>query len=123
MASKPSLDEINRFLRERRAVIAHFSGVPKGTGRYPQPYPHDLLNVIAGGAKGGLPCSVVTATDGFGAPNGPTIGSIGVIVAPTSAQSIIAVSHEDAGSYEVDGVRVYPERDIGIQDLHDSLDL
>lgn len=123
MASKPSLDEVHGFLRERQSLIAHFSGVPKGAGRNQQPYPNDLLNVIADRAQGGLSCSVVTATDDFGAPNGPTIGSIGVIVAPTGAHSIMAVSHRDAGSSEVDGVRTYPDLDIGIQDLRDSLDL
>lgn len=90
-------------------------------------YPKDLRHCIAGGAQGGLSCSVIRADDHFDITNGfhPTCtGSIGVIVRPRGAKSIVwaqAVdlgTHKDSTSIRVSG---YEHLDLSLGDLAVSL--
>lgn len=122
--TKPSLNEVLSFLANNNALIVHFSGTPKGVGMSDKYYPEDLQDVLHGKAQGGLSCSVVKPGDEFHSSNRNTTGSVGVVIKPTTPESIIAVSHSDLGSYIKDGVRHSgPEVDISTKDLEDSLTL
>jgi hypothetical protein len=123
---KPSVEDVHAFLRERNAVIAHFSGCPKGAGaNRGHSYPDDLHHVLAGKAHGGLSCSLVLPTDRFASDFSwcNTTGCIGVILDLNSAESLVAVSPHDCGSMDDEhGVRrVLMERDISLGDLERSV--
>jgi hypothetical protein len=123
MPLKPTLTEIHGFLQSNNALIVHFSGAPPGASfGINRGYPHDLHDVINGGAQTGLACSVVTPSDNFsdvGSRN--AIGCIGVIVGLRTPQSLLAVDPSDAGSINNNGARLYRDKDITMKDLDDSL--
>lgn len=124
MPLKPSIADVHHFLRANDALIVHFSGVPKGVSSgFEQAYPHDLRNVIAGGAQGGLACSIVTPNDVFVGNRRHAFGCVGVILDLITPGSLAAVSHHDVGSSVIDGKRIFPDRDITPKDLQESLDL
>lgn len=119
--AKPSLDEVRSFLAKHQALIVHFSGCPKGTGPGQEAYPKDLLKVYSGGAQGGISCSVVKPGDQFHGDIRHGTGSVGLVIALTEANSLIAVSAHDAGSYLENGVRrVAKEVGIETADLENS---
>jgi hypothetical protein len=122
---KPDLAEVYGFLRKHNALIVHFSGAPKGAGlERGWLFPKDLANVLAGGAMGGLSCSVVRVGDVFQAEVRNATGCIGVVLGFQSKDSLVAVDPSDCGSMEDDetGIREVPhERDIAVADLERTL--
>ena len=120
--SKPSLEEIHSILRAKRGLIVHFSGTPPA-GNTTIRYPDDLRNVIAGGAQDGVPCSVVMPGDVFaGTGERSSFGTIGVILALLSNQSLATASRHDGGSlWNGTGPREFDERDLTITDVEASL--
>lgn len=120
--AKPSTVDVHLFLLSHQALIVHCSGTPKGIGPGNQPYPHDLQHVWQGGAQGGISCSVIRPGDSFHYPVRHSTGTVGLVVAPISSESIVAVSPNDAGSQVENGVRVVArEVDICVNDLEMSL--
>jgi hypothetical protein len=120
--AKPSLDEVRSFLARNRALVVHCSGTPKGVGPGQEAYPEDLKNVWLGHAKGGISCSVVKPGDQFHGGGRHSTGSVGLVIASTGSNSLVAVAAHDAGSFVVNGERVVAEEvDIGIADLEHSL--
>ena len=122
MKTKPSLSDIYAFLRKHDALIVHFSGSPKGLGGHHPDYffPNDLLNVIAGGAHGGISCSLIRPGDNFDFGNAyrNSIGNVGVVLGLQDSQSLINCNFEDAGSMaDVNGNRSQQDRDISVMDL------
>ncbi|CAN7597509.1 hypothetical protein LJR069_004421 [Variovorax paradoxus] len=112
------MDEISDFLRRHEALIVHCSGTPKGVGPGQSYYPEDLQSVLRGDAQGGISCSVVKPGDLFHGPTRHATGSVGLVIAPTTPSSLVAVDPRDAGSQVKDGIRsVAHERDIGVPDL------
>jgi len=102
---RPAADEVYAFLRERNALIVHFSGTPKGAGsNFDHLYPADLQSVIAGVAMGGLSCSVVCPGDEFeDLDSANATGCIGVVLGLRSGESLVAVDPHDCGSMVGDG--------------------
>lgn len=116
--TKPSMDEIRDFLARHKALIVHCSGTPKGVGPGQKYYPDDLLNVLRGAAQGGISCSVVKPGDLFHGPERHATGSVGLVIAPITPDSLVAVDPRDAGSQVQDGIRtVGQEVDIGVPEL------
>ncbi len=110
------------MLRRHNALIVHFSGAPPGSSFGAPSYPTDLHDVIGRKAKSGLACSVVMPTDNFHSPGvRNAFGCIGVIVGLTSPNSLMAVDPGDAGSFCMNGVRHYPDRDITVADLDSTI--
>lgn len=119
-----SVADVNAFLRREQALIVHFSGVPPCTSYSgAKPYPLDLQHVIAGGARSGVCCSVVRATDKFvGGGDCHAIGNIGVILGLTSMKSLLAVTVGDGGSWvNPEGKREFIDRPIGMSDIEASV--
>jgi hypothetical protein len=120
--AKPSLEEVRAFLAKHQALVVHCSGTPKGIGPGQEPYPADLQNVWQGHAQGGISCSVVKPGDHFHGSARNSTGSVGLVIASTASNSLVAVAPNDAGSYVVNGARVVAhEVDIEIADLERSL--
>lgn len=94
------------------------------TGRL---YPKDLHHCISGGAQGGLSCSVIQPDDAYDVTNGNhanCIGSIGVIVRPRSAESIVWARAFDLGTNKdstLKRVSVYEPLDLSLEELAASL--
>jgi hypothetical protein len=123
---RPSVDDVEAFLYRRRALIVHFSGSPPGVSSgVVNYYPDDLRYVIAGRARTGVCCSVVTPSDNFhGAGTRNALGCVGVVLELCAPESLMAISPSDCGSWvDSDGVRQCEMKDISITDLDDSLDL
>jgi hypothetical protein len=122
--TKPEVGEVYSFLRQRDALIEHFSGIPKGSGsNFDYVYPDDLKNVIALQAPGGLSCSVVIPSDEFADLSGANAtGCIGIVLGFQNRNSLVAANPHDCGSYMENGVRLVPnERDLTIPDLLDTI--
>lgn len=120
--AKPSLDEVRLFLAKHQALVVHFSGTPKGIGPGQETYPKDLIKVCSGGAQGGISCSVVKPGDRFHGDICHGTGSVGLVIALNGANSLVAVSEKDVGSYVENGVRLgAKEVDIETADLENSL--
>ena len=114
---KPTIEEVYAFLRQKSALIVHFSGTPKGGGSdFDFLYPDDLKNVIALQAPGGVSCSTVMPGDEFadlGRAN--ATGCIGTVLGFQSRDSLVSVDPHDCGSYVENGVRLVPnERDLTV---------
>ncbi|MGA7439396.1 MAG: hypothetical protein WBW32_14860 [Luteibacter sp.] len=121
-SSQLNLDQIRLFLARHQALIVHCSGTPKGVGPGRLPYPADLKHVTQGLAQGGISCSLLKPGDRFHGAGRNSTGSVGLVVAPTSSSSLVAVAPDDIGSYVVEGVRLgIPEGDVGIGDLESSI--
>jgi hypothetical protein len=123
MALKPSIAGVHDFLRRNNGLIVHFSGAPPGVPSGANlSYPHDLRAVISGAAQSGLACSIVMPTDDFVGPSvRNAFGFIGVIVDLVTPDSLMAVDPSDAGSWVENRVRQYPDREITLGDLDNSL--
>ncbi len=120
--AKPGTEEIFHFLSRNQALIVHCSGTPKGVGPGTHFYPRDLRNVCEGAAQGGISCSLLQPGDRFHGVGRHSTGTVGLVIVPSSSESIVAVSAHDAGSRVVDGVRVVThECDIKVDDLEQSL--
>jgi hypothetical protein len=119
---KPALSDVHALLRDRNALIVHFSGVPPA-GTTMIRYPSDLKEVIAGRASNGVPCSVVIPGDVFtGAGKRNAYGTIGVILDLRTDQSLATATAGDGGSrWDGTGPRQFDERDLNIEDLTRSL--
>ncbi len=120
---KPSTKELHSFLNDKKGLVVHFSGCPKGIGPGKELFPDDLKDILSGKITGALSCSVVIPGD-FYSPEpdkGHATGTIGVIL-NVEDSNLSAVGHRDAGSYvDDDGNRHVPEKAITINDLEDSL--
>lgn len=123
--ARPDVADIHSLLRTWGGIVAHFSGIPKGVpSNSNQPYPQDLLAVIAGDAQGGLCCSVVRPTDVFDGPRTHAWGCVGVIVRPRSPHSLVGTSPGDLGSRcDADGDRHCEpaNRDVELEEVRESL--
>ena len=124
--ARPSVSDVHGVLSSRNALIVHFSGAPKGTGRERGfLYPDDLQHVLQGLANGGISCSTVMPGDVFDGIGRNATGCIGVIIDLITPESLTSVFHEDCGSIEiVDGIRTVARPfDIHIKDVEDSIAL
>lgn len=127
--SRPSLDSVVDLLANWGGLVVHFSGTPPmGDGIVcGNLYPKDLHHCISGAAQGGLSCSVIRSDDHYDVTNGnhPTcVGSIGVIVRPRSAASIVWAQAADLGTHKDSTlIRVsgYEHLDLSLEDLALSL--
>jgi len=123
---RPEIKEIYGLLKEKDALIVHFSGAPKGDGpeRPDNLYPKDLFNAIKVQEDCGLSCSTVMPKDKFYGFERNAIGCIGIIVGLRSPSSLYDVCHEDCGSYEdKDCLRKSSFKEmISISDLRDSIE-
>lgn len=111
--TKPSPNEVNRVLRRHNALIVHFSGAPKGSGKMRDNhlYPNDLLHAINNPAQCQLSCSLVVPSDNFSGFARNATGCIGVILGLKSNQSILAAFADDCGSAEDEnGSRCVPNQ-------------
>ncbi|AWJ93819.1 hypothetical protein Sp245p_28785 (plasmid) [Azospirillum baldaniorum] len=120
MLTNGSVPDVHRVLRERNALVVHFSGTPKGIG-FTIGFPDDLRESIANAATYALACSVVKPGDCFIDFPPPhrrhATGSIGIILDLMKPQSLMAVCETDAGS---NAARQH--RPLTIQDCVDSID-
>jgi hypothetical protein len=125
---KPEIAEVYDLLRRRNALIVHFSGTPKGSGKdrgEGHLFPSDLLHVINRRAMGGVSCSVVWPGDNFYGIERNATGSIGVILGFIDNQSLVTADKKDCGSIEGEGgIRIVEnERDIELVDLERTFNL
>lgn len=90
------------ILEQNNALIVHFSGAPKGSGkcRLDHMYPKDLLHVVNEYAQGGLSCSTIMPTDNFYGIDRNATGCIGVVLGLKSDCSVTSATPNDAGSIE-----------------------
>lgn len=123
-SQRPSVSEVHEVLRAHGAFLVHFSSYPPmgsldSEGRA---YPSDLIAVGNRECPGGICCSTITPRDNF-AGGGNASGYIGLLLRPVSDRSILAASHEDVGSYVVNGVRQYlrPLAPVLKSDLENSI--
>lgn len=129
MPLKPTITEIHQVLRDRSALIVHFSGAPRGAGT-PQtickgetPFPDDLLNVLRSGATTGVSTSTVTPQDRFALQESRATGFVGVVLGLTSTDSLAYADVRDCGSGISEGKRYFPpEKDIAVADLRFTID-
>ena len=123
---RPSLEEVYGLLREKNALIVHFSGAPKGFGKYRPDnlFPKDLLHAIAVHDIGGQSCSVVMPGDNFSGEGRNAVGCIGLVLALKSPNSLEDASFEDLGSVEdQNGLRRTSFKEyISFQDLRNSIE-
>lgn len=105
---RPSVSEVHEVLRAHGAFLVHFSSYPpmRSLDCEGLAYPTDLIAVGNRKCVGGICCSTILPRDNF-AGGGNASGYIGLLLRPVSDRSIIAASHEDIGSYVVNGVRQY----------------
>ena len=123
--NRPTEQEINCLLRQKSALIVHFSGAPPGSGSpYDDVYPVDLKKVITGRCQGGLSCSTVMPNDNFSdLKTANATGCVGVILGLKSKNSVKDVHAADCGTYVVNDVRIVPNhRDLSIADLEQTID-
>ena len=90
-----SIDLLHLTLRNKPALIVHFSGVPKGIGQTVN-YPNDLEFALANLTEI-LCCSTIEPGDFHRCPNGAS-GSVGVVIGPVTAGGVIFVHNDDVGS-------------------------
>lgn len=90
-----AISDLRALLRERPALIVHFSGCPRGIGRDIN-YPNDLLGVIAAPHEI-ICCSTIESHDFDVLPFGGS-GFVGVVLDPLDEQSVVYVDHEDHGA-------------------------
>lgn len=121
---KPTVNEVHNVLRRYDGLIVHFSGAPKGAGiDRGHLYPEDLRHVEQGKAIGGVSCSIVRPTDVFHGNSRNATGCIGLVLDLIEPDSLVAVSPNDCGSIEIDGVRtVDREIDISATDIEKSIE-
>ena len=90
--------EIRQFLRERQALLVHFSTPMAVTAS--RHFPYDLQNAST---LTNVPLSFSTIQQGDGNPheteNPAAQGSVGLIVDIDETTEVLQVSHEDLGSY------------------------
>jgi hypothetical protein len=84
--------ELMAKLSERQALIVHFSHHAAMRGGLV--FPTDLQQVFAEHDAWPLSCSVVTPEHRM-----DVVGSVGVVLAPRTAEDILRVHHDDAGAY------------------------
>ena len=123
--TKPEISDVYEFLRQRNALIVHFSGAPKGSGvdrGDKHLYPADLRHVLASKAMGGVSASAVQPGDVFHGFERNATGCIGVVLGLRDKDSLVAVDPRDCGSIEDEsGNRIVQhEKDISIADLRRS---
>jgi hypothetical protein len=103
---RPSVADIYCLLRADDSLIVHFSGTAPGTGN-PNArlyYPDDLRNVVSGGAKGGVSCSVIKPGDTLGQlEHNNATGCIGVVLGLQSPTSLLDAHAGDGGSSVLPG--------------------
>ncbi|TAH66236.1 MAG: hypothetical protein EWM45_11920 [Rhodopseudomonas palustris] len=122
--NKPEIVELYELLSRRDALIIHFSGPKGGEEDSARLFPRDLMNVVSGGAQGGLSCCAISVGDDF---DRHAWGTIGVVLGLQTRNSLVVASAHDVGSYEqeINGylVRIFPnEKDISIADLEATFD-
>jgi hypothetical protein len=124
MPVKPEIADVHAFLRKYKALVVHFSGAPKGSGKgRGYFFPSDLRHVIEGNAMGGISCSVVIPGDVFSGPDANATGSIGVVVDLRTPASLVGADASDLGSFEDEnGNRtILHEAELTVADLEDTL--
>lgn len=89
------VSDLRALLRERPALIVHFSGCPRGIGRDIN-YPFDLRGVIADPQEI-ICCSTIEPHDFDALPFGGS-GYVGVVLDPLDEKSVVYVDHEDHGA-------------------------
>lgn len=89
------ISDLRALLRERPALIVHFSGCPRGVGRDTH-YPCDLSSVIANSQEI-ICCSTIEPHD-FDVPPFGGSGFVGVVLDPLGEEGIVFVDHEDHGA-------------------------
>jgi hypothetical protein len=121
---KPSVSDVHAFLRDRKALIVHFSGTPPAGGDFNFQFPNDIKNVLDLGAITGVSCSLVVPGDNFDDGKGPrnAYGSVGVIVDLTTSQSLATATAGDGGALSFNCKREFDEVDLDLSDLQDTLD-
>lgn len=122
--NKPPVADVTQLLENKKALIVHFSGAPKGSGKERHKFfPDDLKHVLLGKAQGGVSCSIVMPGDNFHGFKRNATGSIGLVLTLCEPDSLVAVSKHDCGSRELDdGTRIVENpTDITIQDVEDSI--
>jgi len=123
---RPEVQDVYKLLRELEGLIVHFSGCPPmHVKKWEEDlsFPADLKRVIAGGAQGGVSCSVALPGDVFAGPNAASIGSIGVILRMKSKTSLKNATSDDHGtSVDDDNNRIGNEQEtLTLEDLAATL--
>lgn len=90
--ARPSLSDIRSLLRQETALLVHFSGLSNSSEHY---YPADMCHVIATLHEDQC-CSSVRA--GMTYEQGHLWGRVGLIVDPTTEDSVSLVRPSDAGT-------------------------
>jgi hypothetical protein len=121
---KPSVSDVHAFLRDRKALIVHFSGTPPTGGDFKFQFPNDIKNVLDLGAMTSVSCSLVVPGDNFDHEKGPrdAYGSVGVVLDLTTPQSLATATAGDGGALSFNCKRDFDEGDLDLSDLQDSLD-
>ena len=122
--TETSIREIYSVLEQNNALIVHFSGAPKGSGKYRHDhiYPKDLLHVINCYAQGGVSCSTVMPTDNFHGRDRNATGCIGVVLGLKNDCSVTSAAPNDVGSIESrNGIREAQGQIINIAAINASI--
>ncbi|MFM0218117.1 hypothetical protein [Paraburkholderia caledonica] len=122
---RPPVSDIYSLLRTGNSLIVHFSGIAPGTGNPSERlyYPHDLRNVVSGGAMGGVSCSVIGPGDTIGQLEcDNATGCIGVVLGLQSPSSLLDVHVGDGGSsVQPDGNRRPNPQPLSLIDVQGTL--
>lgn len=111
-----TLTQFNAMLRRHSALIVHFSGLPRGSGATSY-FPNDLEYALANAATCRLACSTVRPGDIFGpVPSKNATGSVGLVLAPRTNDSVLDVWHTDGGSF-----RMRIVRDVTLQECEGTI--
>jgi hypothetical protein len=99
--TRPSIQEVHEILRKHRALVVHFSSVPR-LDNTEHHFPDDLRYALNNpNMRGGLCCSVVRPGD----TRENAFGTVGLILDLNTNESLIAVSRGDGGATLNQGVR------------------
>jgi hypothetical protein len=106
IVSRPTIAEVQEILRRYRALVVHFSTLPRLDRQVF--FPEDLRYVINNpNLPGGICCSVVKPGD----TKENTFGEVGLILDFSTSESLIAVSRADGGAtLGAGGVRDFDPR-------------
>jgi hypothetical protein len=113
-ANRPPIKEVYSLLKEKKALIVHFSGVTNKLNSPDKLFPNDLLYAINHKNCSGRSCSIIKPDDNFM----NAVGSIGIILGLKQPNSLLDAFQADCGWH----VNSNPKDKITIKELRDTIE-